>query len=282
MNRRLLAGILILLLIPGMALAAGGSLSGMGIADRYEMGMDLFYLEDYDQAAEYFAAVGNYRDAKMWAYYCQAIDAVIDSKTTYSKDLEGAQARFELLAAQSFEDAALWAQYCKGRAYENLSMVEDARKLYAKTIVHDSTERYLKLLNKGTILDSADNVRKRMASKAAGTAGELFEAGMDLYYLEDYSAAADYFCLAGNYQDARKWRGFCIAIHLVTQKDNLTDAQVLFDMLCNQGFEAAEPWLVYCKGREYEKIKYINQAIDLYRTIFVFDSSERYLRLSGH
>ena len=272
---------LIVSFLLGSVALAGSGLSGMGVMDCYEAGTDLFCMEDYEQAAQYFTAAGNYKDAKKWAYYCQAICIVLNCSSQDAKMLNSAQIRFELLATQDFEDAAHWVQYCKARAYEAESMLQKAKELYAGIVVHDSVDRYLACMNRSGVLESAATVKGRMGYQALGTAHEMYDTGMDLFYLEDYSAAADYFCMAGNYQDARKWRCYCQAISLVTGNGNIEDAQLLFDLLVSQGFEAAQEWQVYCKARAYESSLMVSKALELYKTIFVYDSSERYLNLSG-
>lgn len=282
MLRRTTALFLVLLLLPVAAFASSGSLTGVGIADSYDSGMDFFALEDYSKAARCFEAACNFKDAKKWMYYCQAISSVVECNEQDVNAMSAAQARFELLAAQSFENAAQWAQYCKARAYEANAMTNDARALYATIVVHDSIERYLACLNKTGVLESAEAVRKRLANQASGSAGDFYQMGMDLYYLEDYRPAADYFCLAGNYQDARMWRCYCAAVALVTEQDRLEDGKVLFDLLSSQGFEAAKPWQTYCAARDYEQMSFVKQAAELYKTIFVYDSSDRYLKLLGY
>jgi len=268
------------MLMGSMAFASNKA-SGMGVVDCYEAGADLFCMEDYEQAAEYFEAAGNYKDAKKWAYYCQAISIVLNSNGRNTKMLNSAQVRFEVLAAQSFEDATDWVQYCKARAFEAESMLQRAKELYATIVVHDSVERYLACLNRAGVLESTTSVRARMTHQASRTVREMYDAGMDLFYLEDYRKAADFFCMAGNYQDARKWRCFCQAAALVVENVNMEDAQVLFELLVSQGFEMAQDWQVYCKARSYESALLVPKAIELYKSVFVFDSSERYLRLSG-
>ena len=107
----------ILLLVS--ATAEGGIGSGVAAKDAYEKGKESFSAEEYVEAAWWFEKAGNHEDAKKWAYYCQAIDLVINGG---ENDLPRAQARFELLAGQEFEQAVQWVAYCKGRYQENTGM----------------------------------------------------------------------------------------------------------------------------------------------------------------
>lgn len=278
MIRRMLALAMTLLLLTTGSAGAAGVLAGSGVADHYDTGMACFYLEQYQSAVQHFRSAGNYQDAKKWAYYCEAIHMVMTASG--SQALEQAQARFELLAAQHFEQAAQWASYCKARSYEQLQMKAQARELYAAILVHDSIERCLACSGRTSLLESADAVRRRRGN-ASLPASDLYETGMNYYFLENYATAADYFCLAGNYSDARQWRCFCTAVGLVTANGSISDAQILFDLLEAQGFAAAKDWVVYCRAREYESMRLHSNAISLYKTIFVHDSSERYLQLSN-
>lgn len=265
--------LILLCLLPGAA-SAGGVLAGAGVADQYDLAMAAFYLEDYAGAASLFARAGNFQDAKKWGYYCSAINSVLSGG-----DLSGAQVRFELLAAQNFQQAADWAKYCKARAYEEQRIPSRASELYATILVHDSIERYLKCLNRSGALESAQSVRKRLSGVNLPVK-DLYETGMAYYYLEEYASAADYFCLAGNYENARQWYCYCAAITLVT-RSSLTDAQALFSLLDAQAFAPAAQWVTYCRAREYEQMHLNSSAVELYRTIFIYDSSERYLKLLG-
>ena len=244
MIRRMLALAMALLLLTTGSAGAAGVLAGSGVADHYDTGMACFYLEQYQSAVQHFRSAGNYQDAKKWAYYCEAIHMVMTASG--SQALEQAQ----------------------------------ARELYAAILVHDSIERCLACSGRTSLLESADAVRRRRGN-ASLPASDLYETGMNYYFLENYATAADYFCLAGNYSDARQWRCFCTAVELVTANGSISDAQILFDLLEAQGFAAAKDWVVYCRAREYESMRLHSNAISLYKTIFVHDSSERYLQLSN-
>lgn len=275
MIRRMLALAMTLLLLTTGSAGAAGVLAGSGVADQYDAGMACFYLEQYQSAVQRFRSAGNYQDAKKWAYYCEAIHMV--QTASDDKALARAQARFELLGAQGFQQSAQWATYCKARAYEQLPNPGKARELYATILVHDSIERYLACSGRGSLLEGADAVRRRRGD-AALPASDLYETGLNYYFLENYAAAADFFCLAGNYSDARQWRCFCTAVGLI-QAGNLADATLLFNLLDAQGFAGAKEWAEYCRAREYESLRLYPQALALYQNIFVYDSSERYLQL---
>ena len=51
--------------------------TGMNPLENYETGMVCFQSREYGKAAQYFHDAGNYKDAKKWAYYCEAIDDMI-------------------------------------------------------------------------------------------------------------------------------------------------------------------------------------------------------------
>lgn len=275
-----------LLLLALVLLCTSASAEFFGTAptlhEHYNAGMQAYYEQDYPAAAEYFLAAGNLQDAKQWAYYCQAIDSVVNGSGK-EKEILHAKARFELLAHQSFQQANQWVIYCTGRAYELKGLGRKAAdECYNKVLIHDSIERYMSCIGKSKLLESEEPVKKRMSTPLR--AKFAYEEGM-LNYLygmpEDYKKAADYFCLAGNYEDALQWRCFCLAISLVVNDDNVEDASWIFSMLSQQGFEEAEQWLSYCTARDYEKKGLKPKATDLYKTVFVHDSSERYLRLLG-
>ena len=268
--------ILLCVLMPFQASATMVA-ADLSVADSYETGMACFYLEDYSTAVAYFSQAGNYKDAKKWNYYCQAIDLILQDEPSIEK-LEHAKIRFDLLAAHEFQDADQWATYCKARQFEAQKLQAAAEELYVTILVHDSIERYLACQNRSNLLNAVfvDEVRMKYASLPAV---ELYETAINFYYLEEYNYAADCFFLAGNYSDARKWRCFCTAISLIINHDQVSDAQILFDLLSRQNFPDAQAWLTYCKAREYENMQFTANAIELYKTAFVYDSSERYLNL---
>lgn len=273
--------LMILLLCVLMTFQASATMvtADLGAADSYEAGLACFYLEDYSTAAAYFSRAGNYKDAKKWDYYCQAIDLVLKDEPGIDT-LEHAKIRFDLLAAHEFQDADQWVTYCKARQFEAQRLQSAAGDLYSTIVVHDSIERYLRCRGRSDVFDAAaaNGTRNKYASLPAA---ELYETAMNLYYLEEYDHAADTFSLAGNYSDARKWRCFCTAISLIVNADNISDAQVLLDLLSRQEFPDAQTWLTYCKAREYESMRFTTNAIELYKAAFVYDSSERYIKLLG-
>lgn len=284
--RNVLRGMLVLALILCCACA---SAEGFGTAstqlDKYNAGMEAYNGKEYAEAAAYFQSAGNLNDAKKWAYYCQAIDSVVNGKGT-TKELKHAQARFELLAGQSFQQADQWVTYCMGRAYELEGFTDvAAERYYGKVLVQDSLERYMNCVGKPDLLETEESVRSRTEPHILILPKNLLYEEAMLDYMEDkpesYRRAADYFCLAGNYEDALQWRCYCLAISLIVGDDNVSDAAVLFGLLGDLGFEEAEPWIAYCTGRSYEAEGLGSKAVNYYKTIFIHDSSERYLRLKG-
>lgn len=253
------------------------------LPENFNKGMQAYYDQDYETASEYFFAAGNMQDAKLWAYYCKAIDSVVNGSGT-KEELESASARFELLSHQSFQQAEQWKLYCEGRLYELKGMGDKkSTPLYSQILIHDSIERYMACFKKPYLLESEASVKKRMAGLSVSTK-DAYEMGMRCYMEdkpEEYKKAADYFCLAGNYEDARQWRCFCLAISLVLNDDNTEDAGMIFKLLEQLNFTEAAPWATYCTARNYEKKGISNKALPLYQTIFIHDSSERYLRLLG-
>lgn len=279
MRTRISALVLGLLLTMNSFASATGLIDSVDVAAAFETAMALFYLEDYTNAAEQFSQAGNYNDAKKWQYYCQAISDVLKPSASEA-DLASAQARFDLLAGQGFQQAEAWAAYCKGREYEQYRMLSQAGEIYSKILVHDSIERYLNCKNCSGVLESVQSVRNRYIGVDLPVQ-ELYETAMAYYYLEDYGSAADFFCLAGNYKDSRQWRCYCTAINVIMNNGSLTEGTMLFSLLYKQGFDAAGQWTTYCKAREYEQMHNYSKAVELYKGIFVYDSSERYLALLG-
>ncbi len=278
--KRMIALVLALMLALPVLCAAADTpdTQGMRPRDAYLAGAQAYENKEYADAAVYFEAAGNHADAQMWAFYCQAISLILDGEGT-TEELNRAQVRFELLAGQAFQQAAQWVQYCKGREWE-LTVRHNATACYSSILVHDSLERYLICQDKGGLIESEEELRARVNGSDIRLRGEAaYEAAMDYYDGGDYAEAAAYFWLAGNYADAPLWRFFCQAIQLVEQ-DEIENAYVIFGMLVTQGFAAAEPWRVYCEARQWETSVEEN-AKKLYKTIFVYDSAERYLRLKG-
>lgn len=283
MHRRICLLLALLLFMTCTACAAAAEMFGGSQANgEYELGMDHFNNEKYAEAAACFKRAGNIADAKKWAYYCEAIDSVVNGKGT-ANELNSAHARFALLAKQSFQQADQWAKYCEGRALEQEKLIDDAEERYSQILIHDSIERYLACCKKSDLIESTQSVRQRMLKDEPITPGAsyCYQTGMGEYYLENYRKAADYFCLAGNYEDARLWRYYCLAISLIIDDDAVGNAATIFRLLEGQGFESASQWLTYCRGRELENLKMTKEAIKEYETIFLHDSSDRYLRLKG-
>ncbi|MBR2054332.1 MAG: hypothetical protein IJ968_05495 [Clostridia bacterium] len=268
------------------AMAAVVERTGMNPLENYETGMVCFQSREYGKAAQYFHDAGNYKDAKKWAYYCEAIDDMICNSNDYHA-LEEAFNRFVLLDNLEFRDAGQWAEYCRGRQYEIMNNPTRAASVYAGICVHDSMERYL------ACKDGSDYLQKRSqeARQEAENAGfgsvsgmngqELYERGMYLYNLGEYQLAADFFCLAGNYQDANKWRYYCEAVYLMTteQAAAMDQAHAMFSVLEQQEFENVDEWILYLKGRSYEADRNWKKARECYGQVFVYDSAERYLNV---
>ena len=261
-----------LLLLPAASFAM--TLGGIGADEYYQQGMSYFHMEDYAAAASSFQQAGNYLDAKKWTYYCQAIDGVVNS--TDANALSRAAARFGLLEAHSFEQSAQWTIYCKARSYESMGIKDTAARHYEQILVHDSIERYLACVGMEQLTESAEEVRSRVDTGGM-SAAELYETAMAYYYFEEYATAADYFCLAGNYSDARQWGYYCRAISLVKDGKPLENTAQLFSILNTQQFADADQWLTYCQARYREEKGMYSQAAEMYRQIFINDSSERYL-----
>lgn len=273
-----LAVALMLTLVVLCAAADMPDTRGMRPRDAYQAGAQAYENKEYADAAVYFEAAGNHRDALMWAFYCQAISLIIDGEGTEA-EIERASARFELLAEQSFQQAEQWAQYCKGREWE-FTAIPQASICYSSILVHDSLERYLRCNGKSDLLETEAALRARVDGADIRLRGEAaYEVAVDYYDGGDYAEASSYFWLAGNYADAPLWRFYCQAIQLVEQNE-IEDAFIIFDLLVAQGFAAAESWSVYCEAREWEA-QGSPKAENLYKTIFVYDSAERYLRLKG-
>lgn len=277
----LLLSLLLLITFGTSCIAAAEMFGGSQANGEYALGMDHFNNEKYAEAAACFKRAGNIADAKKWAYYCEAINSVVNGKGA-DDELNSAHARFTLLAKQSFQQADQWAKYCEGRARE-LGNLNGADACYSQILVHDSIERYLACCKKSELIESTQSVRQRMLKNEpiAPSVSYCYQTGMGEYYLENYRKAADYFCLAGNYEDARLWRYYCLAISLIIDDDAVGDAGTIFSLLEAQGFESASQWLTYCRGRELEKLNMTKEAIREYEIIFLHDSSDRYLRLKG-
>lgn len=276
--RRLLIVMLVMLLITGVA--AG---EGMAPMELYDEGMESYYMENYEAAAEYFGKAGNYQDARKWAYYCEAILLVMNGKCT-QEEIFDAEARFTLLANQSFRDADQWLNYTKGREWQDfVNNKEEAKSCYITTMVLDSLERYMECCGKADLLktrpESLSDLEKYEGETAVLSVEEYYDKGMEAYYFEEYALAADYFTAAGNYMDARQWRCFTLAISLVTQYDNLSDAEDLFESLTALGFRNADEWCIYIDGRNYEAGSSWQKACGCYESIMVYDSCERFLQL---
>lgn len=267
--------LLVVLLLPAGAFA-GISLEGLSAHESYTLALEAFNAGDFSGAAEQFSHAGNYQDAKKWRYYSQAISDVISNTASVAD----AQNRFLLLSAQSFQQAGQWATYCNARSYELNGFIYDAANLYAEVLVYDSVERYLTCLGQAYsgMLDSAETVRSRQRD-AIGSPAALYEEAKELYRYDFYADAADYFCLAGNYSDARQWRCYCTAIDLIVSHEDIARAEVLFSLLSKHDFADASDWLIYCDARNSEASGFTSEAIDLYMQIFLHDSSERYLDL---
>lgn len=270
--------ILAVILLPSGALAAS-SLEGLSVQEYYDLALEAFKNGDYADAADLFGNAGNHLDARKWQFYALAIDEVIHNGSSASA-MADAENRFELLAAQDFEQAAQWATYCDARSHELSGFKPDAAAKYETILIYDSIERYLAC--KGSaydgLLESADQVRRRVGG-VSGSAAALYNEAMDLYLFGIYDDAADYFCLAGNYSDARQWRCYCKAIDLVVSDDDLDRANVLFTLLSAHDFADSADWVIYCKGRYAEAGGFTADAIKEYKKIFLHDSSERYMTL---
>lgn len=278
----LLLSLLLLITSCTSCVASAEMFGGSQANGEYNLGLEHFANEKYADAAACFKKAGNVSDAKKWAYYCEAIDSVVSGKGT-ANELNSAHARFTLLARQSFQQADQWAKYCEGRAFEQAKLTDDAEDRYSQILIHDSIERYLACCGKSDLIESTQSVRQRMLrdEPIAPSASHCYQTGLVAYDLENYHEAADYFCLAGNYEDARLWRCYCLAISLIIDDDAVGDAATLFRLLEGQGFEAASQWLTYCRGRELENLNMTKEAIQEYEIIFLHDSSDRYLRLKG-
>lgn len=283
-----LAVVLIMTLVVLCAAADTPDTRGMRPQNAYIAGVQAYEGQEYADAAVYFEAAGNHEDAQLWAFYCQAIIMMQDAEATQQK-IASAQARFELLEAQSFQQAAQWVKYCKGRDFEKTGVPSQAIENYATILVDDSLERYLICKGKSGLLENEDTLRSRIDPADQRIQGEAaYNVAMDYYDGKDYATASSYFWKAGNHEDAQLWRFFCQAIQLVVREEDepeatvaeVKDAAIIFDLLVNQGFEAARQWSLYCDGREFET-SVPSRAIEYYKTIFVYDSAERYLRLKG-
>jgi len=275
--KRIVSALILLFLLAPCALS-----EGFGVMELYDEGMESFYMQDYAEAAACFRKAGNYSDAKKWAYYCEALQLVMNSKCGSKQWIE-AEARITLLEAQSFRDTDQWALYIKGKEYEASGYKSEAAGYYGKILIHDSLERYLTCVGKPQLLktrsESLKNLEKNLDADLFMSAQELYQEGMDAYYFEEYAMAADYFAAAGNYMDAGRWCCFTQAISLILEDDNLSDANALFRLLQGIGFEKADDWLTYIKGREFEKEGYYPNALGCYSSIMIYDSSERYVDL---
>lgn len=283
--KRMIAFLLALVLLCGAvpALAAVVERQDMNPLEYYETGMVYFQSRDYAGAARHFGSAGNYQDAKKWAYYCEAIDYMIHNSSNVDA-LEEAYNRFVLLDNLGFEDAGQWAVYCTGRQYEILNNPSRAAAAYAQICVHDSMERYLACENGSNYLvqrnDAARSEAEARFGSIAGMNGkDLYNRGMNLYNLGEYLLAADFFYLAGNYQDAKKWRYYCEAVYLMTTEktSSMNQAHIMFSVLEQQEFENVDAWLMYLKGRSFEADGNWKKAKEYYGQIFVYDSAERYL-----
>lgn len=270
------AVLFVLVFIMITSIAQADVLANLPLKDYYDEGLEYFYIEEYDLAAKYFKSAGNLLDSKKWAYYCEAIQSIMQD-TLSASELRDAQARFELLAEQSFRDAEQWVKYCVGRDLENEGYIPQAAERYGSILVHDSIERYFACEGKPNLLEKESDVRSRRLSNDSTMS--YYDAGEDAYFHEDYQQAADYFCLAGNFEDARKWRCYCMAISLIENNDDVENAYAIFKLLRNLGFSNAADWCIYCTARDYEDYKSYDKALNEYKKIFLHDSSERYLKL---
>ena len=288
--KRMIALVLALMLALPVLCAAADTpdTQGMRPRDAYLAGAQAYENKEYADAAVYFEAAGNHADAQMWAFYCQAICLMMNDEAT-KREIARAQARFELLEAQSFQQAAQWVTYCKGRDFELDGIPPKAIENYATILVHDSLKRYLTCKGKSNLLESEDTLRARVARADQHLYGEAaYEIAMEYYEGEDYAEASAYFWLAGNYEDALLWRFFCQAIQLIVRDEGepeatineIKDAAIILDLLKAQGFEAAIPWSKYCEGREFET-SVPPKALEIFKSILVYDSAIRYLRLKN-
>lgn len=274
---------MVLALVLALALAAvmmtGALAADMLPRNAYLEGTEAYLSRNYVEAVEFFRMAGNHKDARLWMYYCEAIDMVVNGDGS-EHTLAAAKVRFELLETHEFHQAGQWASYCKGRLYELDKMPKSARECYEQILVYDSVEHYLICLNQPDLLKNEDELRSRVEPADLHMRGEpAYEVAVEFYEAEDYETAAAYFWLAGNYEDAVLWRCYCQAIALVTVEDDYSHADVLFKLLASQGFAQAEQWSLYCQGREYEKDNVGKKAVTCYQQALVHDSFERYLRL---
>ena len=275
---KLIPLLLLLTLLLGVSSAHSEMLDDVVTQMEYEQGKMYFNQENYTKAAEHFELARNYEDAKKWLFYCQAIHSVAKNDVPLAT-LDEAYAMFGLLAAHHFEQAEQWAIYCEGRIYELKKMKTDAADAYSRVLVDNSIDRYLALKNKAALLEPVDTVRQRVnLDNILPNSEAYYQAGDDAWTLDQYAIAADYFCLAGNYEDARQRRCLCLAITMVKKK-NIEDAAVIFKLLASLGNEEAAQWYTYCEGRDYESRKMYVDAIEKYKSIFLLDSPTRYLDL---
>ena len=208
--KRMIALVMALMLAFPVLCAAADTpdTQGMRPRDAYLAGTQAYENKEYADAAVYFEAAGNHADAQMWAFYCQAICLMMNDEAT-KREIARAQARFELLEAQSFQQAAQWVTYCKGREWE-LTVRHNATACYSSILVHDSLERYLRCNGKSDLLETEAALRARMDGADIRLSGDAaYEVAMDYYDGGDYAEASSYFWLAGNYADAPLWRFFC-------------------------------------------------------------------------
>lgn len=248
--------------------------------DNYEDGLNAYNTGNYRAAADSFRAAGNYQDAKKWVYYCEAIDLIRPEMTLEA--LQEPADRFELLSSLAFQDAAQWYQYCEGREYEQRGSRKLAEEKYSTILVSDSIERFFACKGKPDLLDSQETVRQRMQPYLTLIASDLYANGIRQYITannrSEYQKAADFFCLAGNYQDARQWHCYCLGIQFV-MNDDIASASVIFKLLSNFDFQQATDWFTYCEARELEASSSTLKAQEYYKRIFIHDSSDRYMKL---
>jgi len=280
--------LLAVFLLP-LGACADFALSGISPHDSYTMATDAFKAGHYLEAIQLFSDAANFQDAKKWLFYCQAIHDVITYNSTPDV-IANAGKRFQLLSAQSFEQADQWATYCTARSYDLDGYTYDAAAKYAEVVVYNSIERYLACMGSeySNLLESQETVQKRHHD--AGTVrAELYKEAKAAYDIGRYAYAADYFCLAGDYSDARQWRCYCTAINLiVSHKDtdpeeivlaDVARARVLFSLLSKHHFADSADWLIYCTARRSEADGYAADALKQYESIFLHDSPIRYLEL---
>ncbi len=273
--------IIVFSLITSVA-TAEGILGDYSVQENFETAKFMYEMEEYAEAAQYFEKAGNFNDAKRWKYYCQAIDETLKVEPSAAIPFLTI-AKFELLSAQNFEQASQWLIYCEGRNFESKRFANQALDCYQQIIIHDSIERFLKLAKREASLKNRDEVIQELVVQAGDislfSSTDLFEFGTLYYNLEQYDLAADFFCAAGNFPEARIWRIYCEAISLIMNDNNINDAEALLSILSKLNFDKSNEWLSYCLARKYEDKMLWSPALDEYQKIFVFDSSERYISL---